>query len=366
MTRVREGVHLTGTIRRGDFTVTMDCSLAAGTVTAILGPNGAGKSTVLRAVAGLNPLETGSLVIDGRVVDDGGRTLVDPRHRSVGVVFQDYALFPHLTIRENVAFGPRSRGVGRAVARAAADRTLAGLGIDDLAGRRPRDISGGQAQRVALARALATEPAVLLLDEPMAALDVETRETVRVELDRQVTGFAGTTILVTHDPLDALLLADRVIVLEDGRVVQDERPADLARRPATSYVAALMGVTLLRGTARDGVLDIADGGSLRIADTGIAGPAAAVIRPESVSVHLSAPEGSARNAWPGTVASLQPSHDRVRVLVDGSPSVVATVTPGAVAELGLTRGTPVWLSVKAVDIEVHETSHPTRTPTPEH
>lgn len=357
MTATHEGVHIAATVRRGEFTVTMDCALAAGTVTAILGPNGAGKSTVLRAVAGLNPIETGSLTIDGTLMDDGARTLVDPRRRSVGVVFQDYALFPHLTIRENVAFGPRSRGGGRSAARLSADRVLDGLGIADLADRRPQDISGGQAQRVALARALATDPAVLLLDEPMAALDVESRETVRVELDRQVAGFAGTTILVTHDPLDALLLADRVIVLEGGRIVQDDRPQDLARRPATPYVAALMGVTLLRGTARGGVLEIHDGGTLRIADTALAGPAAAVIRPESVSVHLSAPEGSARNAWPGTVASLQPSHDRVRVLVDGSPSVVATVTPGAVAELGLGRGTAVWLSVKAVDIEVHGTSH---------
>lgn len=351
------GVSVSATIRRGDFAVTLDCHLPAGSVTAILGPNGAGKSTVLRAIAGLAPIERGSVSIDGRIVDDGGRTLVDPRQRSVGVVFQDYALFPHLTVRENVAFGPRSRGRGRAEARRAADIALAGLGIAELADRRPREVSGGQAQRVALARALATEPAVLLLDEPLAALDAETREAIRVELDRQVSDFAGTTVLVTHDPLDALLLADRVIVLESGRVVQDDRPADLARRPATPYVAALMGVTLLRGSARDGVLTIAGGGSLHIADRSVSGPAAAVIRPESVSIHLAAPEGSARNAWPGIVASLQPSHDRVRVLVDGAPSVVATVTPGAVADLALARGSSVWLSVKAVDIEVHGTSH---------
>ncbi len=340
-------------VRRGEFALELAVTLEPGTVTAVLGPNGAGKSTLLRALAGLESVDHGSISIDGRVVDSVEGSFVESRDRSVGVVFQDYALFPHLSVLENVAFGPRSRGDSKATARDRARRALDTLGVGDLAPRKPNAISGGQAQRVALARALATDPQVLLLDEPMAALDVETRESVRVELDARLAEFAGCVVLVTHDPLDAMLLADRVIVLEGGRVVQDGSPADLARRPATAYVAALMGVTLVRATATGGVLDVDGGGTLHAADTTINGRVLAVLRPESISIHRSAPEGSARNVWQGTVGSLQPSHDRVRVFVDGQPSVVAAVTPAAVAELGLTKGTAVWLSLKAVDFEVY-------------
>jgi molybdate transport system ATP-binding protein len=180
---------------------------------------------------------------------------------------------------------------------------------------------------------------------------------VRVELDRALSTFAGVTILVTHDPLDAMLLADRVLVLEQGRLVQDDAPGDLARRPATPYVAALVGVNLLRGSASGGTLALADGGTLAIADPAIAGPVAATIRPEAVTLHRSRPEGSARNVWAGTVASLQPAFDRVRVWIDAQPSVVATVTPAAVADLGLGPGAPVWLSVKAVEIDVYASPH---------
>ena len=200
-----------------------------------------------------------------------------------------------------------------------------------------------------------TDPALLLLDEPLAALDAETRESVRTELDVALAGFDGCTVLVTHDPLDALLLADRVIVLEEGRIVQDAAPAELARRPLTPYVAALMGVTLLRGSARDGLLTIDGGGVLHLADHEIAGRALAVVRPEAITLHRHEPEGSARNAWRGTVTSLQPQQDRVRVLIEGAPSMIATVTPAAVAELGLTRGADVWLSLKAVDVDVYST-----------
>lgn len=343
------------TVRRGEFSLELATELAPGTVTAVLGPNGAGKSTLLRAVAGLDAVDRGSIVIDGRVVDSSGGAFVAPQDRSVGVVFQDYALFPHLTVLENVAFGPRSRGFGRVTARRRAQQTLDRLGIGDLATRRPSQISGGQAQRVALARALATAPDVLLLDEPLAALDVETRESVRVELDTQLAAFAGCVVLVTHDPLDAMLLADRVIVLENGRIVQDGPPGELARRPATAYTAALMGVNLVRGSAHSGVLNIDGGGTLHIADTSLDGRVLAVLRPESISLHRSAPEGSARNVWQGLVTSLQPSHDRVRVLVNATPSVIATVTPASVAELHLAKGAPVWLSVKAVDFEVYAT-----------
>lgn len=349
-------IVLNALVRRGEFTLEVDLELHPHTVTAVLGPNGAGKSTLLRAIAGLESVDVGSITIGDAVVDAVDGPFVAAQDRSVGVVFQDYALFPHLSVLENVAFGPRSRGVPRSASRALARATLDRLGVADLSDRRPTSVSGGQAQRVALARALATNPAVLLLDEPLAALDAETREAVRVELDAQLSEFAGCVVLVTHEPLDALLLADRVIVIENGRVVQDGSPIDLARRPATEYVAALMGVTLVRGTATSGVLQVDGGGTLFLADSTLNGRTLAVLRPESISLHLNAPEGSARNAWRGIVTSIQPSQDRVRVLVDGEPSVIATVTPAAITELALSKGSPVWLSLKAVDIDAYATA----------
>jgi len=343
------------TTSRATFTLAFAATIEPGSVVAVIGPNGAGKSTLLRALAGLQGVDTGQVSIGGAVVVDGD-VFVPPQGRSVGVVFQDYALFPHLSVLENVAFGPRSRGVSRDDARRRASLALDSLDIGVLAARKPSGLSGGQAQRVALARALVTEPQLLLLDEPLAALDVETREAVRTELDMALARFAGCTVLVTHDPLDALLLADRIIVLEDGRIVQDAPPQELARRPMTPWVAALMGVTLLRGTAADGVLTVDDGGILHLADHDIHGRALAVVRPEAVTVHRHRPEGSARNCWQGTVSSLQPARERVRLLIDGEPSMIATVTPAAVAELGLTRGTHVWLSLKAVDVDVYPTA----------
>lgn len=348
-------VHAAFTVRLGEFGLALDLDLEPGTVVALLGPNGSGKSTLLRTLAGLIAVQDGALRIDGRTVDDGNGTFVGPRDRSVGVVFQDYALFPHLTALENVAFGPRARGAGRSSARTTASGLLARLGVAELADRRPSELSGGQAQRVALARALATVPTLLLLDEPMAALDVETRQEVRIMLEEQLAQFAGCVLLVTHDPLDAMLLADRVLVLEAGRIVQDDTPAVLARRPATPYVASLMGVSLLRGTASNGVISIDGGGRLHVADTSLSGRALAVVRPESVTLHRQRPEGSARNAWQGVVTSAQPMHDRVRVHVQGTPSVMATVTPGAVADLRLARGTEVWMTVKAVEIDAYAT-----------
>ncbi|MEI7630715.1 MAG: ABC transporter ATP-binding protein [Actinomycetes bacterium] len=343
------------TAHRGEFTLTLNAQFEAGTVVAILGPNGAGKSTLLRSLAGLTAIDTGSIVIDGVTVDDARNIFVSPPARSVGFVFQDYALFPHLTVLANIAFGPRSRGGGRKASNQIADEVLAKLGIAELADRKPGSLSGGQAQRVALARALATKPDVLLLDEPLAALDVETRAQVRLHLSEQLETFSGCTILVTHDPLDAMLLADRVIVLENGAIVQDATPVEIARRPATPYAAALIGVTLLRGNITRGELTLEAGGTLYSADLGAVGPVLAVIRPESVSVHRVQPEGSPRNVWPGTIMALEASHDRVRVQVAGPPAVVAAVTPGAVAELGLAPGTRVWLSVKAVDLDVYPT-----------
>jgi molybdopterin-binding protein len=248
------------TARRGDFALTFRADLQAGSIVAVLGPNGSGKTTLLRTLSGLAPLHAGSLTIDGRTVDDE-RRFVPPQERSVGVVFQDYALFPHLSVLENVAFGPRSTGTSRSTARAASAAMLGRLGIADLA----------------------------------------------------------------------------------------------ARRPLTPYVASLMGVTLVRGTVTEGVIRLDDGGELRAANRDVSGRALAVIRPEAVTIHRQHPEGSARNVWQGTITGLQPAHDRVRVLVDGQPPVIAAVTPSSVAELSLVKGSQVWLSVKAVDVDVYST-----------
>lgn len=223
------------TVVRGAQHIAAAFDVAPGHPLAIIGPNGAGKSTLLAAIAGLVPLDAGSVRIGDRAVD-----ALPPERRRVGVVFQDYVLFPHLTVRDNVAFAARMRG-SRAAARAAAEPWLERYGLGPLADRLPGELSGGQAQRVALARALAAEPDVLLLDEPMSALDVELRDDMRAELAAHVREFGGATVLVTHSPADAAALADAVLVLEGGRVTQRGTLAELAADPATPYVRRMLG-----------------------------------------------------------------------------------------------------------------------------
>lgn len=238
------GVAVDVVIERGAFSADVRFEVAPGTVTALLGPNGAGKSTVLRALAGLTPVARGSITIGADVVEAPARGIrVPPQDRPVGCVFQDYLLFPHLSVIENVAFGLRARGVSRAEARHTAEVVLDTLGLAAFGESRPRRLSGGQAQRVALARALVTEPALLLLDEPLAALDIETRGDVRASLSEAMRAYGGTSIVVTHDPIDALNLADRIVVIEEGRVSQQGAAADLIAAPASRYVARLVGRT---------------------------------------------------------------------------------------------------------------------------
>lgn len=319
----------------GGFRLDVALTARAGEVVAVLGPNGAGKSTLLRSLAGL--VEGGHVSLDGVVLDH-----LPPEKRPIGVVFQDYLLFPHLSVRDNVAFGAD---------RAAADHWLDRVGLLDRADARPSELSGGQAQRVALARALARQPALLLLDEPLAALDVRTRAEIRRDLHHHLVDFRGVTVLVTHDPVDAFALADRIVVLEGGRVTQDGTPDDVAARPRSDYVAELVGTNLVRGDAHDGVVTTATG-SL-VAATTVEGPVLAVVPPAAVALHRHHPEGSPRNVWSGTVTSLDRLVDRVHVRVDGPVPLVAAVTPAAVADLALEVGAEVWLSVKATEIEVY-------------
>jgi molybdate transport system ATP-binding protein len=320
----------------------------------LIGPNGAGKSTVLRAISGLHALDRGRLVLDGEVLDDPatGR-FVEAHRRMIGVVFQDGLLFDHLDVAENVAFGPRCRGVSRAGARRAAHDWLERLGIAHLASSRPRQLSGGEAQRVALARALAVEPRLLLLDEPFAALDASTRIEVRREVRRHLAGLPTPRILVTHDPIEALGLADRIVVLENGRITQIGSPADLLAWPRSTYVADLLGVNLLRGTLRGDELDL--GGDLRVAvvASGVPdGPAIATVAPRSITLHANRPEGSARNVWSTTVVDVDDQGDRVRLRVLEPVPLAVDVTRAARAELALAPGMPVWVSFKATEVVV--------------
>jgi molybdate transport system ATP-binding protein len=209
---------------------------------------------------------------------------------------------------------------------------------------------------VALARALATDPALLLLDEPLAALDARTRLLVRAELRNHLAGFAGATVVITHDPVDAAVLGDRLVVIEDGRVVQAGRPADVARQPRTDYVARLVGLNLLAGRAV-GARVLLPGGGIVTATEPSGGEVYAAFRPAAVALFLARPAGSPRNVWPGRITGLEPHGDGVRVEVGGAPdpasTLLAEVTPAAVAELGLAPGVEVWAAVKASDIDVY-------------
>src|SRR6516225_2319395 len=291
------GLVVDAEVRRGGFTLAVSLTAAPGQVLGVLGPNGAGKSTLLSAVAGLTPVSAGRITLGGQVMDDADAgTFVEASGRPVGFVFQNYRLFPHLTVAENVAFSPRVRGQGRRAARSAAGHWLARLKLTDLADRKPAELSGGQAQRVALARALAGQPALLLLDEPLSALDAGTRLDVQAELKLHLADFAGPCLLVTHDPIEALVIADH----------------------------------------------------------GRHGDVLVAVRPSAILVSTQTPQpSSARNTWPAKITGLTLLADRVRLDLEGQPPALVDITPAAVAELSLSPGSQVWLTVKATDLEVY-------------
>ncbi|MFH9608374.1 ABC transporter permease [Streptomyces sp. NPDC017448] len=321
-----------------------------GTTIAVVGPNGAGKTTLLRALLGLTPRAHATLVLGDRDV-----TALPPHRRGVAWVPQDGALFPHLSALANTAYGLRAHGVPRAEARREAQDWLDRLGVGHLAHRRPDRLSGGQAQRVALARALAARPRLLLLDEPLAALDQTTRVRVRHTLRGHLAEFGGVCLIVTHDPVEAVSLADRVLVLEDGRILQDEPPAEVARHPRSPWVARMLGRNAWPGTTTAEGLAPEGGGRLVVAEPLPAGaPALAVIGPEAVSVHRERPTGSPRNVWPGTVREITSGGSRLRLLITSpeAPDLVAEITPESAAELGLADGSAVWTSVKATEARV--------------
>jgi len=342
-------------LRRGTLDLSVEMQVRAGEVVGLLGPNAAGKTTLLRALAGLTELAQGRVVLDGTVLDDPAAGLhVPAEERPVGVMFQDYRLFPHLTVLENAAFGLRARGVRRAEARRRAQEWLDRVGIGQAARLRPKSLSGGQAQRVALARALATEPRLLLLDEPLAAIDGAARADLRRDLRRHLSWFQGTSLVVTHDPLEAMTLADSLVVLEDGRVTQKGSVEEIGAHPRTRYVADLVGLNLFRGRAEGTAIRLPDGEVLVAADERYhSGEVFAVIHPRVVSIFRELPEGSPRNVWPGTVEVLDVIGDRVRVQVQGPVPLLAEVTPAAVASLRLDDGGRVWATVKASEVVVY-------------
>ncbi|TFD46693.1 ATP-binding cassette domain-containing protein [Cryobacterium frigoriphilum] len=449
-------------LTRDAFALDLTLNLAVGEVLALLGPNGSGKSTVLELLAGLLAPDTGTVLLGGVVLTRGGagrgaetaagRVLVAPERRGIGLLGQDALLFPHLSARANVEFAirvggasaspelaphrdvavmtapetgsrygryrsghpfrARSRAAGRvdpshqphqlarsrAAIRAEADAWLARVGLAGRGDALPAELSGGQQQRVALARALAARPRVLLLDEPLAALDAETAPEMRQLIREQLAATGTSAILVTHDVVDAVVLADRVAVLHEGRIIDVGATAAVLEAPRNPFVAALAGVNLVVGRIVDDAVVAPDGRIFRVrpadaaalsappipappvpapgsaalatepdsapdaaladsvpfAPTGSGPAAAAVFRPSAVVVQTERPQhASPRNVWPATITGIEPGSGGVRLRTSGNPQIIAEVTAASVAELGLGVGSNVWLSVKATEVSAH-------------
>jgi molybdate transport system ATP-binding protein len=328
--------------------------LAPGETLAILGPNGAGKSTALGVAAGLLRPDSGHATLDGKTLFrlDGGRGLWSAPHlRGIVLLAQDPLLFPHLSALDNVAFGPRSAGASQGAARETGRHWLAEVEALDLADRRPGQLSGGQAQRIAVARALAADPELLLLDEPMAALDIHTAPLLRRLLKRVLAG--RRAILVTHDALDAYMLADRVAILDGGRITEHGPTREVLQQPRSAFAAGLSGLNLLSGTvtatgiSTEEGLEVA-GHQETPADAGL--PGIAVFPPSAVSVFLQAPAGSPRNSFTVTISELEPHGDQIRVRAGG---LRADITPSAAADLALAPGMPVQFVVKSAEVTVY-------------
>lgn len=352
-------------IARGSFSLGVTLRVEPGEVLAVLGPNGSGKSTLLGVLAGTLRPDTGRVMVADRVLTDCAAGAHVPTHaRRVGLLAQDALLFPHLSVLANVAFGPRSTRTPRREAHRLAAEWLSEVDAGKLGDRKPHQLSGGQAQRVALARALVTDPALLLLDEPFAALDVDAapalrgvvRRTLRARDDR-------AAVLVTHDPLDALVLADRLVVLADGGVIEQGPTREVLSAPRTAFTARIAGLNLISGTATDQGVRAADGavvsGQRRPAVV-LDQAAVAVFSPASVAVYGERPEGSPRNVFQARVSGVEPSGDVIRLRmapVDGGPDwmsgMAADITPAAVADLAVEPGMSLWLAVKSTEVAVH-------------
>lgn len=351
-------VDLTATIaeRGADLRLTVE----PGQVVAVLGANGAGKSTLLSLLSGLLHPDAGRITLDGQVlVDTVVGVWVPPHRRKVVLLAQQALLFPHLTAAANVAFGPRSQGLARRDAQRSADRWLAAVDATQFADRKPAQLSGGQAQRIAIARALAADPALLLLDEPMAALDVAVAPALRQLLRRVLREARRAALLVTHDLIDALTLADRVIVIEAGHIVEDGPTRRVLAEPRSPFTARIAGINLVAGTTDGHHLITEDGTRI----TGMLDPgcrpgesAVAVFQPAAVAVHLTETSGSPRNHLPATITELEPRGATIRVhtaAIPGAVGLLADITAAAAADLELQPGSRVHLAVKATEVTIH-------------
>lgn len=325
---------------RNGFNLKVELEASPEEIVAVVGPNGAGKSSLLRILAGLDPLGEGHLAVDGEVWEDTAAAIRrSPEHRSVGYVPQAGLLFPHMSVGANVAFGTERPEQ--------ASEWLDRLGLGALIDAMPSELSGGQAQLAAVARAQVRRPAVLLLDEPLASVDAANRAAIRRILRRELHDTPGYRILVTHDPLEAAALADRVIVLDGGRITQVGTVDDLRSRPRSSYVAELVGMNFFSGEASDGSIELANGARLVSASVPD-GAVLATVHPRAISLYMERPTGSPRNVWLATVASVEPSLDQVRVHVTGPIDLVAEVTRAGAA--AFSEGDEVWVAVKATEV----------------
>lgn len=352
------GLHVRARLDRRGLDV--DLSVGEGEVLAILGPNGAGKTTVLQVISGLAAPDSGRVQLGARTLTDIERgTFVPPHARGVAMLAQQPLLFPHMTVARNVAYGPRCAGGSRRAAREAAHRWLEAVDAAALADRRPAQLSGGQAQRVALARALAAEPELLLLDEPMAALDVRATPALRRLLRTVLRDHGRTAVIVTHDVIDALAIADSAVVIDGGRVVESGPVRRVLTTPRSDFAARLAGVNLISGTVTaPGVLTTPWGTSLSgCGDVETGSPAVAVFAPSAVAVYVDRPHGSPRNVFAVTVGDMDIRGAVVRIrskeLPDGGTGPAADITPAAVADLELYPGKKVYFAVKAQEIAIH-------------
>lgn len=326
--------------------IAAEIAAAAGEVVAIVGPNGAGKTSLLRALAGLSNSQ-GTLSLRRGEVGH-----LPPHARGVGWVPQAPSLFAHLSARDNAAYALRTQGVRRRAAQVIAQDWLTQLGIGELGDARPAALSGGQVARVALARALAATPDLLLLDEPLSALDTATRDDVRRLLRSTLSGGPAPVLIVTHDPVDVVALADRLIVIEAGRVIQVGTPAEVATAPRSTWVAGFLGLNAWHGTTDIAGLQVGQG-HIAAAEPLAAGISAlGLCEPSAVTLHRTQPQGSARTALRGSVGEIRALGGRVRVVVQSTPQVVAEVTTAAAAELHLSDGGEVWAAIKATEVRL--------------
>jgi molybdate transport system ATP-binding protein len=355
------GVELRAVVEARRLNV--ELSVAPGEVLAVLGPNGAGKSTVLHVLAGLVRPDAGVVRVGGRVLTDTSAGIqVDTYDRRVGLLMQDPLLFPHLTVGTNVAFGPRAaKRLGRKASRALARHWLDEVEAADLVGRMPRQLSGGQAQRVALARALAADPDVLLLDEPLTGLDVAVATAMRRVLRRVLAQDGRSALLVTHDMLDVVTLADRVVVLEAGRIVESGLTTAVLATPRSRFGARFAGVNLVAGRAgQDGTV-LTDWGSVWHGQHDAAvepgDSVVAVFSPSAIAVYRDKPHGSPRNVVEVVVAELDSRGPAIRIRAeeqpDGAPGLAADVTAEAASDLKLAPGDRLYFVVKSQEVSIH-------------